>query len=75
MTPYYILGLALAGWAVIVALLGIRFDRFPGGRGGERIVIAISLLLVIGTISSAIVLSAAEDAQHEGGSSATAGQE
>jgi hypothetical protein len=69
------LGLALAAWAIIVAVLGIRFDRFPGTRGGERLVIAISALLVLGTIGSAIVLSAAEDAQQEGGSAATAGQE
>jgi hypothetical protein len=69
------LGLALAAWAIIVAVLGVRFERFPGTRGGERLVIAISALLVLGTIGSAIVLSAAEDAQQEGGSAATAGQE
>jgi len=74
-TPYYMLGLALAAWAIIVAVLGVRFERFPGTRGGERLVIAISALLVLGTIGSAIVLSAAEDAQQEGGSAATAGQE
>jgi hypothetical protein len=75
-TLYYVLGIALAAWAVIVAALGIKFDRFPGGRGGERIVIFVSLLLVTGTIGSAIVLSAAEDAEHRGHESgAGSGQE
>jgi hypothetical protein len=64
-TLYYVLGIALAAWAVIVAALGIKFG-FPGGRGGERVVIAVSLLLVLATIGSAIVLSAAEDAEHRG---------
>ena len=76
MTLYYVLGIALAAWAVIVAALGIKFDRFPGGRGGERIVIFVSLLLVTGTIGSAIVLSAAKDAEHRGHESgAGSGQE
>ena len=76
MTLYYILGIALAAWAVVVAALGIKFDRFPGGRGGERVVIAISALLVAGTIGSAIILSGAEDAEHKGNESgAGSGQE
>jgi hypothetical protein len=75
-TLYYVLGIALAAWAVIVAALGIKIDRFPGGRGGERVVILVSLLLVTGTIGSAIVLSAAEDAEHRGHESgAGSGQE
>jgi len=69
-TLYYILGIALAAWAVVVAALGIKFDRFPGGRGGERVVIAISVLLVAGTIGSAVILGAAEDAEHKGKESA-----
>jgi hypothetical protein len=72
-TLYYILGIALAAWAVIVAALGIKFERFPGGRGGERVVIAVSVLLVAGTIGSAVVLSALEDAQHKGKESSEAG--
>ena len=77
MTLYFILGGALAAWAVIVAFVGIKFDRFPGGRGGERIVIALSALLVRATVGSAILLSAIEEAEHgeepgevEGGSGA-----
>jgi len=61
MTIYYILGGVLAGWAVIVAFLGIKFDRFPGGKGGERVLVAISIVLVVATVGSAILLSAAEE--------------
>jgi hypothetical protein len=64
MTLYYILGGALAVWAVVVAGLGIKFGRFPGGAGGERILIALSVLLVGATVGSAIVLSAIEEAEH-----------
>ena len=65
MTPYYIIGGALAAWAVLVAFLGIRFDRFPGGKGGERALIGVSIVLVVATVGSAILLGAAE-AQHKG---------
>jgi hypothetical protein len=64
MTLYFIIGSALAVWAVVIAGLGIKFDRFPGGRGGERVLIALSLALVAATIGSAIVLSAIEEAEH-----------
>jgi hypothetical protein len=60
-TLYYILGGALAIWAVIVAFLGIKFDRFPGGKGGERVLAAVSICLVVATVGSAILLSAAEE--------------
>jgi hypothetical protein len=63
-TPYYFFGIALAAWAVVVAGLGIRFGRFPGSRGGERLVIALTALLVAGTVGSAIVFGAGHE---EGG--------
>jgi hypothetical protein len=74
-TPYYVLGIALAAWAVIVAAFGIKFDRFPGGRGGERIVIGLTVLLVAGTVGSAIVLSAAEESGGSDHPSAEGGHE
>ena len=61
MTIYYILGGVLALWAVIVAFLGIKFEHFPGGKGGERVLVAVSVLLVGATVGSAILLSAAEE--------------
>lgn len=61
MTLYYIIGAALAVWAVVVAFLGIKFDSFPGGKGGERLLVGISICLVVATVGSAIILSAAEE--------------
>jgi hypothetical protein len=64
--PYYIFGIALAAWAVVVAALGIKFGSFPGGRGGERLVIALTALLVAGTLGSAIFLSGHEEGGDRG---------
>ncbi|MGI8556965.1 MAG: plastocyanin/azurin family copper-binding protein [Solirubrobacteraceae bacterium] len=52
---FYILGGALAAWAVIVAAIGFTKPDFPGEKGGERAVIAISALLVIGAMASAVL--------------------
>ncbi len=61
MTTYYIAGGVLAVWAVVVAFLGIKFDRFPGGKGGERVLVGVSIVLVAITVGSAIILAAAEE--------------
>jgi plastocyanin len=56
--PFYIAGGALVVWALIVSLgLGLRRPDFPGGAGGERIVIAITVVLVIAAASTAVLTS------------------
>jgi plastocyanin len=50
---FVVAGGILAVWAVIVALLGMR--GFPSGRGGERVAIAITVVLFAGAVASAIV--------------------
>jgi plastocyanin len=56
--PFYIAGGALVAWALIVSLgLGLRRPDFPGGTGGERIVIAITVVLVIAAASTAVLTS------------------
>jgi hypothetical protein len=62
---FHIVGGVTAIWAVLVALIGIRNEKFPGGV--EKVVGAISVLLVIGAISAAIITSANEEEEHEGG--------
>jgi hypothetical protein len=52
--PFYVLGGALAAWAVILSAIGLLRPSFPGGTVGERAVIGISALLVIGTIFTAV---------------------
>jgi plastocyanin len=57
-TPFFIAGGALAAWALIVSLgLGLRHPAFPSSLGGERGVIAISLVLVLGATSTAVITS------------------
>jgi hypothetical protein len=51
------LGIALAAFAVIVAVLGFTSASFPRGEGAQRAVMAICALLVAGTIGAAIATS------------------
>jgi plastocyanin len=55
-TPFYIAGGVLVAWALILALaLGLRHAAFPGNLVGERIVIAISVVLVLAAMSAAVI--------------------
>jgi hypothetical protein len=45
--PFYIAGSALVAWAVVLAFVGLRNPTFPGGVGGQRGVIALTLLLAL----------------------------
>ena len=54
-TPFYIAGGLLVAWAVIVAFLGITRAQFPGSQAGRGIVMAISVVLVIGAMSTAVI--------------------
>jgi plastocyanin len=56
--PFYIAGGVLASWAVIVSVaLGLRRPDFPGGLEGQRVLIAITAVLVAATVSMAVVTS------------------
>ncbi|MDP9293812.1 MAG: hypothetical protein M3O90_05200 [Actinomycetota bacterium] len=55
-TPFYILGGLLVVWAVAVSTVGIlRHDTFPPTRAAARGVIAISVLLILGAMASAVL--------------------
>ncbi len=57
-TAYYIAGGALVAWALIVSvLLGLRKPDFPNNLGGQRVVMAITAVLVIGATSTAVITS------------------
>jgi plastocyanin len=51
----------LAVWALVVSFLGITREGFPASRGQTVIVGAISVLLAVGAISSAIITGALEE--------------
>ena len=65
MTAFHVIGALTAIWAVVLAGIGIRNEDFPGGA--EKIVGAISVLLVVGTISAAVITSANEEEENGGG--------
>jgi plastocyanin len=56
--PFYVAGGLLTAWAIIVSLgLGLRLAAFPSSLGGERAVIALTVVLVAGAISTAVITS------------------
>ncbi len=60
--PFFIAGGLLVGWALFVSLaLGMRNPNFPGNLGGQRVVSAITALLVIAAASTAVITSGGED--------------
>ncbi len=65
MNAFHVLGGMLALWALLVSFLGITRENFPGSKSNERLVAAISVLLVVVAIGSAIVTSAHEAKEKE----------
>jgi plastocyanin len=60
-TPYYIAGGVLVAWALVLSLgIGMRRPKFPDSLPVERLVIAISIVLVLVTVSSAVLTSGGE---------------
>jgi hypothetical protein len=56
--PFYIAGGVLVLWALFVSLvLGMRKPDFPSGATGERVVIAITAVLVVAAMSMAVLTS------------------
>jgi plastocyanin len=56
--PFFIAGGALVVWALFVSLvLGMRKPDFPGGLGGQRAVSAITAVLVLAAVSTAVITS------------------
>jgi hypothetical protein len=54
-TAFYVLGGMAAAWAVILFAVGMRAETFPRSAGAQRGVMAISVLLVIGAMASAVL--------------------
>jgi plastocyanin len=63
---FHVVGALLAIWAVLVAALGIMRHDFPGSDVAEKAVIAISAILVVGTIASGLITSANAAEEHGG---------
>jgi plastocyanin len=66
--PFYFAGGALVLWALIVSLLlGLRNPKFPGNLQGERAVIAITAVLVLAAVSTAVLTSEPDNSAAAGG--------
>jgi plastocyanin len=63
-TAFHVMGALLALWALVVTALGVTRHDFPGKGSGQTAVMAISALLVAGTIGAAI--GTAKDAPKAG---------
>ena len=63
---FYFVGGALAAWALLVSALGVMREDFPSTRAATRLVGAISIVLVVGAIGTAIYLSATEEHEPKG---------
>ena len=66
MNAYHVCGGLLALWAVLVSVLGITREEFPGTAGGARLVALVSILLALATIGSAVYTGATEDEEEHG---------
>ena len=53
-TPFYVAGITLALWAVVVSAIGITQPEFPGSPGRTRVVYGISFVLVVAAMSMAV---------------------
>jgi hypothetical protein len=56
-TAFYIVGGALAAWAVVLGFIGLRGPDFPGSERGSRGVMALSAVLVVATMTAAVLTS------------------
>ena len=56
-TPYYIIGIALAAWAVVLSFVGLRSPEFPGSGGAARGVMTLSVVLALAAMAAAVITS------------------
>jgi hypothetical protein len=55
-TPFYVAGLALTAFAIVVSAIGIRaHGRWPSSPGVARGVMALCALLVAATMATAVI--------------------
>jgi hypothetical protein len=52
--PWYIGGGVFVVWALVLAYIGLRNPTFPGGSGGQRGVMALSFVLAVAAMGTAV---------------------
>jgi hypothetical protein len=53
--PFYVAGGLFAVWAIVLFVVGMRSQAFPGGQSGERTVVAVSLVLMVAAMATAVI--------------------
>ena len=54
-TAFYVVGGALAAWAVVLGFIGLRSPDFPGSQGAARGVMSITAVLVVAAMATAVI--------------------
>jgi hypothetical protein len=68
---FHVCGALLAIWALVVSFLGITREGFPSSQGAARAVAAVSIVLTVLAIGTAIYTGATEEEEEpEGGDEA-----
>ena len=53
--PFFVAGGLFAAWAIVLFVVGMRSQAFPGGQSGERTVVAVSLVLMVAAMATAVI--------------------
>jgi hypothetical protein len=54
-TAFYLCGGLLAAWAVVLGFIGLRSPDVPGNAGAARGVMAISAVLMLAAMATAVI--------------------
>jgi plastocyanin len=68
--PFYIAGIVLVVWAVLLAVWGITHHEFPRSGGRSRLVMLITFVLVATTLTTAVLTGGEEAEEHPGAAAA-----
>ena len=53
--PFFVAGGLFAVWAIVMFAVGMRSQTFPGGQRGERGVLAVSTVLMVAAMATAVI--------------------
>ena len=56
--PFFIAGAVLVAFAIAISVVGFKRPEFPGNAGAARGVMALSAVLVVATLFTAVYVSA-----------------
>jgi hypothetical protein len=52
---FYVIGPIFAVWAVLLSIVGFTRPNWPDKATGQRLVVVVSLVLMLGVIASAVI--------------------